>query len=179
MSSPFNPTVFSSSLPVIMSLQSTPYPSLRIPIILPFLRTALLALPSTLTTEGLFRIPGDYDQVMWVRERIDRGRYELLQGEVEDPAVLCSVFKGWLRELEEPLIPEERYDEALRAAAVDADAGSQLENGKSGCCELVETLPKSAPSSLSLLHSGHLKLILFPSLFDSFVSELTETSSSS
>lgn len=147
MIAPFFPTVFSSSLQNIMSLQTVPYPSLRVPIILPFLRTAILALPGALTTEGLFRIPGDQDQVMFLREQIDRGIYALpALGEkdaVDDAAVLCSVLKMWLRELEQPLILEDRYDEALRAAAGEGEgAVSALGEERGTCCDLVRSLPK-------------------------------------
>lgn len=69
-----------------------------------------------------------------MRSRIDRGRYEL--SDVDDPAVLSSVLKMWLRELEDPLIPNVRYDEALRLAARDTEEGSM------GCVEFLKTIPK-------------------------------------
>lgn len=35
---------------------------------------------------------------------------------VNSPHVLTSLFKLWLRELEEPIVPEESYSEALKAS---------------------------------------------------------------
>lgn len=93
-----------------MSRQAALYPAEKVPIILPFLAQGILALGGP-ETEGLFRIPGDSDQVAMVKDRIDRGRYEL--DDIDDVHVCGSLFKLWLRELQEPLIPGDRYATAL------------------------------------------------------------------
>lgn len=77
----FYPSVYGESLDRIMSLQSRSYPSLKVPVILPFLADGILALGG-LTSEGIFRVPGDADAVSELKSRIDRGHYQL----VRDPA---------------------------------------------------------------------------------------------
>lgn len=62
-------------------------------------------------SEGIFRVPGDSDSVSELKLRIDRGYYNL-EG-VDDPNVLASLMKLWLRELLEPLVPEEMYNECV------------------------------------------------------------------
>jgi hypothetical protein len=81
----FYPSVYGESLDRIMSLQSRSYPSLKVPVILPFLADGILALGG-LTSEGIFRVPGDADAVSELKSRIDRGHYQL----VCDPAGHCG-----------------------------------------------------------------------------------------
>ncbi|KAH9163943.1 MyTH4 domain-containing protein [Lactarius sanguifluus] len=64
--------------------------------------TGVLALGGT-KSEGIFRIPGDSDAVAALKMRLDRGSYTL-EG-VDDPHVPASLFKLWLRELVDPLVP--------------------------------------------------------------------------
>lgn len=106
----FYPSTFGSTLEETMARQAALYPTEKVPIILPFLAQGILALDGA-ETEGLFRIPGDSDQVAMVKDRIDRGRYEL--DGIEDVHVCGSLLKLWLRELQEPLIPGDRYAIAL------------------------------------------------------------------
>ena len=60
--------------------------------------------------------------------RLDRRSYTL-EG-VDDPHVSASLFKHWLRELVDPLIPPEMYNDCI-AFASDAEA----------CCAAIEQLP--------------------------------------
>lgn len=75
--------------------------------------------------EGIFRIAGDTDAITELKVRIERGQYTLqdLSGfdaetaDAEtDVAILTSLLKLWLRELEEPLIPSDMYQDCLSAA---------------------------------------------------------------
>lgn len=97
------------------------------PIILPFLADGILALGG-LKSEGIFRVPGDGDSVSELKLRIDRGYYTT--DGVNDPHVLASLMKLWLRELCDPLVPEEMYNECVTSSK-DADA----------CVQIVERLP--------------------------------------
>ena len=54
------------------------------------------------SVEGVFRVPGDTEQVYDLRIQLDKGNYEI---NVDDPNTPASLLKLWLRELEEPLIP--------------------------------------------------------------------------
>ncbi|KAG9316206.1 hypothetical protein JVU11DRAFT_2232 [Chiua virens] len=110
----FNPSTFGESLDAVMRLQERNYPNEKIPIILPFLADGILALGGT-RCEGIFRVPGDGDLVSELKIRIDRGYYTLEN--VDDPHVLASLLKLWLRELLDPLVPEELYNDCITAAS--------------------------------------------------------------
>lgn len=80
------------------------------PKVLSFLSEAVIQLKGA-ESEGIFRVPGDLDQVIHLQIQIDSGVYEL--GDVKDPAVPASLLKQWTRELEEPVIPRDFYDKCL------------------------------------------------------------------
>jgi hypothetical protein len=98
-----------------------------VPIILPFLADGILALGGT-KSEGIFRIPGDGDIVSELKIRIERGYYNL-EG-VDDPHVPASLLKLWLRELCDPLVPTELYNDCV-ACSRDPEA----------CVQMVARLP--------------------------------------
>ncbi|KAI0259211.1 hypothetical protein BC834DRAFT_1018360 [Gloeopeniophorella convolvens] len=123
----FNPSTFGEPLDAVFRLQERTYPTQRVPIILPFLADGVLALGGT-KAEGIFRVPGDAEAVAALKMRLDRGAYTL-EG-VDDPHVPASLFKLWLRELVDPLVPAEMYNDCI-AFADDAEA----------CCAAVERLP--------------------------------------
>ena len=54
-----------------------------------------------LSTEGIFRIPADFDEVMSVKCRYDQWE----PGTCSDAHVPAALLKQWLRELYIPLIP--------------------------------------------------------------------------
>lgn len=109
----FYPSVYGQTLETIMQRQEGAYPELRIPIILPFLADGILALGGT-ESEGIFRVPGDNDVILHLKARIDRGQYQL--SGIQDPHVVASLFKLWLRELEDPLVPMSLYETALEVS---------------------------------------------------------------
>ncbi|WVQ85889.1 hypothetical protein IAT38_008057 [Cryptococcus sp. DSM 104549] len=123
----FYPSVYGESLVRIMELQRKSYPQLQVPVILPFLADGILALGG-LHSEGIFRVPGDGDSVAELKSRMDRGHYQL-KG-IDDPHVAASLFKLWLRELEEPIIPTSMYNDALIASRSARE-----------CLEIVQRLP--------------------------------------
>ncbi|KAF8482505.1 hypothetical protein DFH94DRAFT_367952 [Russula ochroleuca] len=123
----FNPSTFGEPLDAVFRLQERTYPTQKVPIVLPFLADGVLALGGT-KAEGIFRVPGDADAVASLKMRLDRGAYTL-EG-VDDPHVPASLFKLWLRELVDPLVPSEMYNDCI-AFANDAEA----------CCAAVERLP--------------------------------------
>ena len=94
---------------------------------MPFLADGILALGGP-KAEGIFRVPGDGDSVSELKLRIDRGYYTL--DGISDPHVLASLMKLWLRELCDPLVPEEMYNECITSSK-DPEA----------CVHIVERLP--------------------------------------
>lgn len=123
----FNPSTFGESLGAIIRLQARNYPEQKVPIILPFLANGILALGGP-KAEGIFRVPGDGDSISELKLRIDRGYYNL--DGVDDPYVLASLMKLWLRELCDPTIPEELYNDCITKAE-DAEA----------CVTIIHRLP--------------------------------------
>ena len=112
---------------MIYRLQQRTYSQQKVPIILPFLADGILALGGT-KSEGIFRVPGDGDGVSELKLRIDKGYYTL-EG-VDDPNVLASLMKLWLRELCDPLVPEEMYNVCISSSKLPE-----------ACVELVGRLP--------------------------------------
>ncbi|CAG8823834.1 9055_t:CDS:2, partial [Racocetra persica] len=84
---PFNPSVFGETLDFIMKLQSNFYQNLKLPRILPFLANAIIELNGQ-ASEGIFRVP--------------------------DANVPASLFKFWLRDLADPLIPSDFYNPCIQ-----------------------------------------------------------------
>ncbi|KAI0743437.1 hypothetical protein C8Q80DRAFT_1106807 [Daedaleopsis nitida] len=123
----FHPSIFGETLDTVFRLQERNYPDNKVPIILPFLADGILALGGT-KSEGIFRVPGDGDLVSELKLRIDRGYYSL-EG-VDDPHVLASLIKLWLRELCDPLVPDELYNDCITNAH-DPEA----------CVHIVQRLP--------------------------------------
>lgn len=87
----------------------------------------MLALGGT-KSEGIFRVPGDGDSISELRVRIDRGYYTL--DDIEDPHILASLLKLWLRELCDPLVPEEMYNDCITNA-----------QNPVACVQMVQKLP--------------------------------------
>ena len=123
----FHPSTFGESLDAIFRLQERNYPEQKVPIILPFLADGILALGGT-KAEGIFRVPGDGDLVSELKLRIDQGYYTL--DGFDDPHVLASLLKLWLRELLDPLVPDELYNDCITNS-----------NDPGACVRLVARLP--------------------------------------
>ncbi|CDH60032.1 rho gtpase activation protein [Lichtheimia corymbifera JMRC:FSU:9682] len=110
---PFKPSIFGEDLELIISLPSHCDNGLKIPKIVPFLADAVLKM-NGLQSEGIFRVPGDAEEVTDLRVRIENGNYD--SSGITDPNVPASLLKYWLRDLEKPLIPTELYDECVKFA---------------------------------------------------------------
>ncbi|KAJ6497827.1 hypothetical protein C8R45DRAFT_1211640 [Mycena sanguinolenta] len=123
----FNPSAFGESLDAVFRLQERTYPQQKVPIVLPFLADGILALGGG-KSEGIFRVPGDGDSISDLKLRIDKGYYTL--DGVDDPHVLASLMKLWLRELCDPLVPDEMYNECITNS-----------KDPSACVHIVERLP--------------------------------------
>lgn len=73
-------------------------------------------------------MPGDGDAVSELKLRIDKGYYTL--DGFDDPTVLASCLKLWLRELCDPLVPEELYNDCITHA-----------KEPEACVQIVQRLP--------------------------------------
>ena len=106
----FHPSTFGEPLDAVFRLQERVYPKQKVPIVLPLLADGVLALSGT-KAQGIFRVPGDSDAVAALKMRLDRGSYTL-EG-VDDPHISASLFQHCLRELVDPLIPSEMYNDCI------------------------------------------------------------------
>ncbi|RKP39360.1 Rho GTPase activation protein, partial [Dimargaris cristalligena] len=110
---PFCPSIFGESLDFIMQNAEAVDTELGIPRILTFLTDIILQLNGP-KSEGIFRIPGDVDQVNRLRHRLDTGDYTP-PAEISDPNIPASLFKLWLRDLHDPLIPGQFYHHCVNS----------------------------------------------------------------
>jgi hypothetical protein len=106
-------SIFGSTLYDIMDRQQDFAPESDLPLIMTALAVRVLELDGQ-HTEGIFRIPGDAQQVAAVRVSVENSVYDFT--EIQDAHVPASSLKLWMRELEEPIIPGEFYDEAIEYA---------------------------------------------------------------
>ncbi|XP_052240509.1 rho GTPase-activating protein 39-like isoform X4 [Dreissena polymorpha] len=103
------PSMFGSTLEDVMKMQRDHYPERRLPWIQTTLSEWVLRLNGA-QTEGIFRVPGDIDEVNSLKIHCDQWKTPT---ECSDPHVPASLLKLWYRELESPLIPDEFYADCI------------------------------------------------------------------
>ncbi|KAM6248740.1 rho GTPase-activating protein 39-like isoform 2-T2 [Porphyrio hochstetteri] len=103
------PSLFGSSLEEIMERQQDMYPGNKLPWVQTQLSQQVLALGGE-QTEGIFRVPGDIDEVNALKLQVDQWR---IPSSLSDPNIPASLLKLWYRELEEPVIPQQFYKECI------------------------------------------------------------------
>ncbi|KAM4691342.1 rho GTPase-activating protein 39 [Rhinophrynus dorsalis] len=103
------PSLFGSSLEEIMERQRDVYPDRRLPWVQTQLSQQVLALGGE-RTEGIFRVPGDIDEVNALKVQVEQWR---IPDNLSDPTIPASLLKLWYRELEEPLIPQQFYKQCI------------------------------------------------------------------
>jgi Rho GTPase-activating protein 39 len=102
---PFSTSVFGVTIDEVMELQAKKYPDYELPVVVVKLLESVINL-NGLKSEGIFRVPGDTEQVYALRTQLDNGNYEV-GPEINDPNTPASLVKLWMRELSEPLVPAE------------------------------------------------------------------------
>lgn len=112
------PPVFGSSLEEVMESQHERLPTMKVPQVIKVLAQAILDNNGP-QTEGLFRVPGDIDSVNMLKLALNQSQP---LPELSDPHVPGSALKLWFRELPEPLIGHDLYDDCL--AHFDNPAGA-------------------------------------------------------
>ena len=76
-----------------------------------------------LSTEGIFRIPADFDEVTSAKTRYDQWE----PAGCSDAHVPAALLKQWLRELYIPLIPGNPEPGSLRASAANRLIGEVVQ----------------------------------------------------
>ncbi|KAJ9100589.1 hypothetical protein QFC21_003633 [Naganishia friedmannii] len=144
-------SMFGESLQTVMYQQAEHYPHLRVPVVLAHSAKAIIQ-SGGLNTAGVFLTMGDPDVVSEVRARFDRYQDGLSLDDITDPHVMASVLQLWLRELEEPLIPDDLYWDCLQVAP-----------NPHMCCLMIRQLPLLNRHCFIYL-LGFLQLFLAPDI---------------
>lgn len=113
----FRQSMFGGTLEEVLEIQKDKFPTRRLPWILTTLTQQILGLKG-LSTEGIFRIPADFDEVSSSKCRYDQ--WEVAS--CSDAHVPAALLKLWLRELYIPLIPDEELYNLAVAAGEDVNA---------------------------------------------------------
>ncbi|KAB0801536.1 hypothetical protein PPYR_05890 [Photinus pyralis] len=121
----FQASLFGNTLREVMQLQASRWPTRRLPWPQVELSQQVLRLHG-LSTEGIFRVSADVDEVARLKAQMDR--WEI--SEPSDAHVPANLLKLWLRELYEPLIPDSLYSECVAEPMTGRRA-----------CDLVMRLP--------------------------------------
>ncbi|XP_018612222.1 rho GTPase-activating protein 39 [Scleropages formosus] len=103
------PSLFGSALEEIMERQHELFPDRKLPWVQVQLSQYVLALGGA-QTEGIFRVPGDIDEVNALKLQVDQWK---IPENLSDPNVPASLLKLWYRELEEPVIPQSFYKQCI------------------------------------------------------------------
>ncbi|KAF8944394.1 hypothetical protein BGZ47_004293 [Haplosporangium gracile] len=121
----FRPSVFEATLERLMGRQMAAggeWATWRVPRLMVFLKESVIELGG-LKTEGIFRISGDLGAVAELRARIELGNYDITG--ITDPHVPCSLLRLWIRDLPEPVIPYDMYQQCIQGAQ-DKDAVAKI-----------------------------------------------------
>ena len=130
----FRPSMFGGTLDEAMAIQRDRFPQRRLPWILTTLAEQVLLLAGP-KTEGIFRVPADLDEVNSLKSRFDQWEIPACG----DCHTAASLLKLWLRELYEPLIPDELYEECVSTAA--GSENSRSEAAADAVMTIVDRLP--------------------------------------
>ena len=99
---------FGITLTEAMKMQKDKYPNMQVPWILTTLCQKIIELNGK-ATEGIFRIEADRISLNYQRKLLSKW----VSDQIVDCHTAACLLKQWLRELTEPLIPANLYDEVL------------------------------------------------------------------
>ncbi|XP_031618570.1 uncharacterized protein LOC116337810 isoform X4 [Contarinia nasturtii] len=117
-------SMFGNTLDEVMELQKDRFPYRKLPWIQVTLSQQVLLLNGT-QTEGIFRVSADVDEVAYWKARLDRWDVPEHKSTMDAHAP-ASLLKLWYRELYDPLIPDELYEECV--ATEDPETAAQIVN---------------------------------------------------
>uniref|UniRef100_A0A1I8MH79 Rho GTPase-activating protein 39 n=1 Tax=Musca domestica TaxID=7370 RepID=A0A1I8MH79_MUSDO len=111
-------SMFGNTLEEVMLLQKDKFPFRKLPWIQTTLSEHVLLLNGK-QTEGIFRVSADVDEVNCLKNRLDRWEVPDYKNTMVDAHAPASLLKLWYRELYDPLIPDELYDECVNTEDPD------------------------------------------------------------
>uniref|UniRef100_A0A7S4HJD5 Uncharacterized protein n=1 Tax=Vannella robusta TaxID=1487602 RepID=A0A7S4HJD5_9EUKA len=100
---------------------------------------------NALQVTGLFRISAKSELVDTLKEKFDNNALEVSFDNDEDPHLVCSIFKQYLRDLPEPVIPYRFYHDFLNLYDIHEE---DVDSMKEDLTVLVHSLP---PENFCLL----------------------------
>lgn len=106
--------LFGVSIEEYFAWQFKKFPEESAPFILKLLSDKMLLI-NAFKEQGIFRLPGEFEIIEKVKDALIEGDFDIIKA-IDDPHILASLFKLWLRELSEPLVPKTMYDECLKVA---------------------------------------------------------------
>lgn len=117
-------------------------------------------------TEGIFRVPGDIDEVNTLKVQVDQWN---VPDTLRDPHVPGSLLKLWYRELEEPLIPAKFYDKCVYAFNSPSEATAVVEELPeinrlclSYLIKFLQVFSEPENSILTKMDSNNLAMVMAP-----------------
>jgi len=116
--------VFGVPLEQVMEKQKEKNPELDLPRILVSLVDAVIKM-NGLKTEGIFRVPAPAGEVKAVKDLLDEGNFDIITN-AADVQTPCALIKLWIRELPQPLIPEQYYEACTESPGKAMDIFTQL-----------------------------------------------------
>uniref|UniRef100_A0A1L8E4W1 Rho GTPase-activating protein 39 n=1 Tax=Nyssomyia neivai TaxID=330878 RepID=A0A1L8E4W1_9DIPT len=108
----FRDSMFGNTLQEVMDLQKDRFPDRQLPWVQITLSEQILLMGGK-QTEGIFRVPADVDEVLYLKNRLDRWEIPEYKPSM-DAHSPASLLKLWYRELYDPLIPDELYEKCVQ-----------------------------------------------------------------
>ncbi|XP_053969939.1 filaggrin-2 isoform X1 [Anastrepha ludens] len=105
-------SMFGNTIAEVMDLQKDKFPFRKLPWIQTTLSEHVLLLNGK-QTEGIFRVSADVDEVHCLKSRLDRWEVPDYKNSLVDAHTPASLLKLWYRELYDPLIPDQLYEECV------------------------------------------------------------------
>lgn len=118
----FRPSMFGNTLEDVMLMQRERFPDRKLPWIQTILSEEVLRLNGA-QVEGIFRVPGDIDEVNSLKAQCDQ--WNVPSASFTEPHTPASLLKLWYRELYDPLIPRDFYDQCV-ASCSDPEAAVSI-----------------------------------------------------
>lgn len=107
----FRDSMFGNTLEEVMLLQRERFPNRQLPWVQVMLSEQVIMMGGK-ETEGIFRVPADLDEIGMVKTRLDQ--WEIPDIPSMDAHTPACLLKLWYRELYDPLIPDDLYEECIQ-----------------------------------------------------------------
>lgn len=117
-------SVFNKTLASLMILQQATHPVLDVPVTLHKL-VEVIRLKGGLAREGIFRNPPRQEELEENRKLLEAGA-DVGSLKFSDVDVPASLLKAWLRDLAEPIVPHEKFKEAIDISQLPNYTNAQI-----------------------------------------------------